>query len=393
MEKLLFTDGDKIGVYDGERTELYESEIIVRYREYAETRTSNDEWKYMGEGARFRGDYERYAQRQRRVDAYVNSVQWDGGRVIYSFTVNGSSGVYRKDVADKKAQEEHIFSSSDEEILSLHKNGGLLAVTIKRDSVTSGIGTLDCTTSELKTYTEGDSRDQNASFSSAEAGVMFFDSAGAGRTADGSFTGKYAPSAICSLNLDTLEIKELIKDEKLSYVKPKQAQDGTLYCIRRPNREKRGGNPLVEILLIPVRIFQAIVMFIQTFVIFFTGKSLTSDGDNPAKGRKEDSRKLYVDGNLIEAEKELKRNRRFKDKEYGFIPLSWKLVRIKDGSAESLESGVCDFALCKDGGIYYTNGKHIYYLKDGAAKKIADTDMCLCVATESAAAEYREFPL
>lgn len=389
MERLVFTDGDKIGVFDGEKTERFESDPVLRYREYAETRTKNDEWKYTGEGARFRGDYDTYRSRQEKIYAYINGVQWDGGKVVYSFTVNGSSGVYRKDVADRKAREEHILSSSDEEILSVHKNGNLLAVTVKRNDVTASIATLDCVTSELKTLTEGDSRDQNAFFSSVESGVVLFDSAGVGRTADGSFTGKYAPSAICSLDLNTLEIRELVKDGKLSYIKPKQSKDGVLYSIQRPNKEKRT-NPLLEILLIPVRIFQAIVMFIQAFVVLFTGKSLTSAGDNPTKGRDVDSRKLYVDGNLIEAEKELKRNRRFKDKEYGFIPLSWKLVRHSGDTVETVKNGVCDFALCADGGIYCTNGKHIFYIKDGKTTKIADTEMCLCVATESVAAEYRD---
>ena len=383
MEKLTFTDGDKIGVFDGQKTTLLESEYILRYREYALERTKNDEWKFGGEGARFRGDYDVYRSRQEKVYAYINGVQWEEGKVVYSFTVNNSSGVYRKDTLDLKAREEHILSSSDEEILSLHKGGNVYAVTIRRSDVTSSIGTLDSVTSELKTLTDGDSRDANPYISPLDSSVVYFDSAGVGRTSDGEFTGKYAPSAICTLNLDTMEIKEVLRDEKWSFVKPKLAQNGDLYCIKRPTKEKRGGNPLVEMLLIPVRIFQAIVMFVQFFVIAFTGKSLTSDGDNPTKGREQNSRKLYVDGNLIEAEKELKRNKKTKDKEYGFIPASWKLVKISGGKEETVKSGICDFALCKDGGLYCTNGRHIFYIKDGKTEKVVDTDSCLCVATES----------
>lgn len=306
MEKFAFTDGDKIGVFDGEKTALYESEYILRYREYSETRVKNDEWKYTGEGARFRGDYDTYRAKKETVRAYINSVQIEGEKVVYAFTVNGSSGVYRKDVADEKAREEHILSSSDSEILTLHRGAeNTYAVTVRGDGVTSHIG-----------------------------------------------------------------------------IKPKQAADGTVYCIQRPNKEKRGGNPLLEIVLIPYRIVQAIVMFVQAFVTMFTG-SMTSGGSNPARGRETDSRKLFVDGNLIEAEKELKRNKRFKDKEYGFIPMSWKLVKIENGKAVPIKSGVCDFDLCKDGGLYCTNGKHIFYIKDGKAVKVADADMCLSVSTAS----------
>ncbi len=384
MEKFVFTDGDKIGVSDGEKTALYESEYILRYREYAETRVKNDEWKYTGEGARFRGDYDTYRAKKETVRAYVNSAQIEGNKVVYAFTVNGASGVYRKDVSDEKAREEHILSSSDSEILTLHRGAeNTYAVTVRANGVTSHIGILYGSNSELKTLTDGDTRDQNAYFSAVNRNEILFDSAGVGRDSEGNFSGRYSPAVICSLDLGTMEIKEIFRDKELSCTKPKQAKDGALYCIQRPNREKRGGNPLVEILLIPYRIIQAIVMFVQAFVTMFTGKSMTSGGSNPARGRETDSRKLFVDGNLIEAEKELKRNKRFKDKEYGFIPMSWKLVKIENGKAVPIKSGICDFDLCEDGGIYCTNGKHVFYIKDGNTVKVADADMCLSVSTAS----------
>ena len=384
MEKLVFADGEKIGVFDGENVRFLESEYIRRYREYAENRTKNDEWKFGGEGARFRGDYDTYRERQQeKIYAYINGVAWDGEKILYSCTVNGSSCVYRKDVRDEKAQEEHIISASDEYFGSLHRAGNVLAVTVSGADATSSVGVLNCVDSELKTLTGGDSRDANASFSPVDSNLILFDSAGLGRNSNGEFTGKYAPAAVCSLRVDTMEINEVFGDGKNSYVKPEQTRDGTLYCIQRPANEKKKGNVFLDILLFPYRILQAIVMLIQTFVIAFTGKSLTSDGANPAKGRESDSRKLFVDGNFIEYEKELKRNRKNKDKEYGFIPLSWKLVKISDGKAEPIKNGICDFALCKDGGIYCTNGRRIFYIKDGKCKKIAETEKCLCLSTES----------
>ncbi|MDE7296223.1 MAG: hypothetical protein K2N84_03055 [Clostridia bacterium] len=384
MEKLAFADGEKIGVFDGEKVTLYESAYIKRYREYAETRVKNNEWKHAGEGALFRGDNDPSRTHKEKVDARINGVEWDGDKVVYSFCVNDSSGVYRKDVSDEKAPEEHILSSSEESVFSLHRADNTLAVTVSSSAwgITSQIGTLNTQTSELKTLTDGDSRDANAFFSPVK-NTLLFDSAGVGRDSDGEFTGKYSPSIIYGLDLASMEIEEVYKDEKLSYFKPKQAADGTLYCIQRPTKEKKGGNLFLDILLLPVRLFQAIAMFLQSFVMLFTGKSLTSGGDNPAKGRESNSRKLFVDGNLIEVEKEFKRNKKYKNGEYGFIPMSWKLVKIVDGKAEPIKSGICDFALCADGGLYCTNGRHIYYVKDGNTKKIADTERCLCLATQS----------
>lgn len=384
MEKLVFGDGEKIGVFDGEKVKKFDSEQICRYREYAENRTKKDEWKYAGEGARFRGDYERYESRKEKIYAYIDGVQWDGDKVIYSYTVNGCAGVMRKPLNEKE-REEHILSLNDESVLSLHRRGNELAVTVESDGITSRIGVLNQISAELKTLTDGDSRDANARFDGGNG--ILFDSAGVGRNSNGEFTGKYAPAAICRLNVDTMEIEELLKNPKYSFVKPRVGADGTLYCIRRPAKEKKNGNLFLDILLFPYRILQAIVMFVQMFVMMFTGKSLLSEGSNPAKGRETDSRKLFVDGNLINVEKECKRNRKKKDKEYGFIPLSWKLIAVKGEKQEEIKSGVCDFDICEDGGIYCTNGRRIFYIKDGKTEKAADTERCLCLA---AAHTYEE---
>ena len=397
MEKLAFTDGEKIGVFDGESVFYCESEYVTRYRNYIENKNRKDEWKFSGEGARFRGDYEQYAARQNeQVYAYINGVQWDGDKVVYSFTVNSTSGVYRKAVFEERAAagqpvaEDHILSSSDEEILSLHARGQTIAVTVK-NGVVSSIGTLNSVNSELKTFTAGDVRDENAYFSPVDPNLLYFNSAGAGMDKDGNYTGKFSPSAICTFNLNTMEITEVLRDQKKSYFRPKIDKDGTLYCIERPTKEKRAGNVFLDIVLIPYRIIQAIVMFIQMFVVMFTGKSMiseTSGGVNPTKGRKADKKKIFIDGNVIEADKELKRNKKNKDKEYGFIPMSWKLIRVADGKTEVVRSGVCDFDFTADGGVYCTNGRHIFYVKDGKRQKIADTDMCLHLATANP--EYKE---
>lgn len=394
MDKVAFTDGDKLGVWDGVSVRLFESEYIVRYREYIANRKQNDEWKVSGEGARFRGDSELYESRyDEQVYAYINGVDWDGEKLVYCFTVNGSSGVYRKDIVSEKAREEHIYSSADTEILSVHENHGLIAVTVRRDDVTSEVGVLDGRSSELRTLTGGDARDTNVRFSRKNPSELLFDSAGVGRTADGSFSGRYAPSVLMRLHRDTLELTELKGDGKHSYVKPKESKTGELYCIRRPNKEKGNGNIFLDIILFPFRIIKAIFGFLQVFTIIFGNTSLTSaseGGSNPTKGRKTDTRKLFVDGALIEADKEFKRNKKFKDREYGFIPASWKLMKCGEKD-EILASGVCDYAIAEDGTLYYTDGRHIWQLKEGKHKKIADTECCLSVAVPTEAAAEEDF--
>ena len=110
-------------------------------------------------------------------------------------------------------------------------------------------------------------------------------------------------------------------------------------------------------------------------------------GNNPTKGRSQSMRELYVDGKLIEAEKEQKRNRKFKDREYGFIPASWKLMR----EGETLASGVCDYSVGDDGAVYYTDGRHIFRLKDGKSVKLADSERCLALAVQRTTARNADF--
>lgn len=383
MDKIVFADGERIGVIGEDGVSYFESEAVLRYKSYVENRKRGDAWKVSGAGAQFRGD----EAREEAVFAYINGVDWDGDKIVYAFTVNGSSGVYKKPL-DAKVPEEHIFTSADTEVLSVNVFGSLIAVMVRSDDVTAQIGTLDMRSFELKTLTGGDSRDANAYFSD---GVLLFDSAGVGRTANGEFSGKYGPSAVYSIDRDSLALKELVSDKKYSYIRPK-SRGGTLYCIRRPNADRGGGSLLADIVLFPFRLIKAFFGMLQAFTVIFGNTSLTSDtgtGNNPTKGREQSTRELFVDGRRIEAEKEQKRNRKFKDREYGFIPESWKLLRADSG--EVLASGVCDYALGDDGSLYYTDGRHIFRQKDGKTEKLADCTRCLSLAVQRRPARDEEF--
>lgn len=175
-------------------------------------------------------------------------------------------------------------------------------------------------------------------------------------------------------------MKEIRASEKYSYIKPVEDENGDIYCIRKPAKERDRHNPVVEILLIPYRLLMAIVNFIQIFVVFFTGKTMTGGGNNPAKGRDTDSRQMIIRGNVIEVDKEIARNKKFKDKDLAFIPASWKLVRIRGGEEEEMKSGICDFSLA-EGGVVCTNGRKVFFLKDGKSEKIAEGELVLNVAT------------
>jgi hypothetical protein len=122
---------------------------------------------------------------------------------------------------------------------------------------------------------------------------------------------------------------------------------------------------------------QGIAGFINIFVKAFSGKSITSGGNNPAKGRDYDGGEIEIKGNLINVEKQEKKNAGKKDKDYGFIPNSWQLVDVASG--EVIKSGVADYDITDDGTFITTNGRRIFEIKDGKCKKIADADFCIKV--------------
>ena len=173
---------------------------------------------------------------------------------------------------------------------------------------------------------------------------------------------------------------------------------GNLYCIRKPGEERQGENAFLQILMIPVRIVEAIVGFVSAFVACFAKKPLvsggsaqtvSSGGDVVKNGG--DPKKMLVNNHLINVEKELKRNG--KKEEYGFIPKTWTLVRLKqdeNGKYEGeyeLARGVADYCIVEENGetlLVYTNGKRVFALKedkDGtlSKKKLFETDCCVKV--------------
>ena len=390
MEKIVFSDGDSIRVLDEGEEGTYASQYIADYRERMRRMVKNKEWKHSGMGAVFRGDTmsEVGMDSETRVDAYINSVHAAGeDKVLYTFTVNQTSGVIEKTLSAKKDGERFILHTNDGELLYSDYNvtDGKFVAELRRGEISSDLVLLDTERGDYVSITDGDSRDENPSFSKKRPGVVLYDSLAAGRNARGEFV-EYAPAAVYEYDLNTLDLKEIRASEKYSYIKPVEDENGDIYCIRKPAKERERHNPVVEILLIPYRLLMAIVNFIQIFVVFFTGKTMTGGGNNPAKGRDTDSRQMIIRGNVIEVDKEIARNKKFKDKDLAFIPASWKLVRIRGGEEEEMKSGICDFSLAEDG-VVCTNGRKVFFLKEGKSEKIAEGELVLNVSTVTRAPE------
>lgn len=377
MIELTFADGEEMGAYDGERTITFKSAFIDKYKNNAQDIARAKAWKTTGSGAVFREAYSDPSALT--FESSVTGVYpaGEGDEVVYSFRINQTSGIYKRHISDEKTPETHVINSVDLSFGggSFNAVKGELAVSVGRGYYNSDIALFDVATGDYKTITEGDTADEDPFISDEDPDIIYYASRAVGRDSHGDFA-EFAPSAIYRLNLATMQLDEVASSNKYGYFKP-VVHNGELYAIRMPAGKKRG-NPLLEIVLIPYRILQGIAGFINMFVNVFAGKSLTSSGSNPAKGRDYDSRKIAIAGNLVDVEKEARKNSSKKDSDYGFVPKSYELVKVESG--EVLASGVADFDIATDGTIYYTNGRRIFALKDGVKRKVCNTSLCLRVS-------------
>lgn len=393
--KIGFADGEKIGVYENGEKKIYESHYITRYKENALKTAKSKEWKKQTD-LMISDEYFFEAENETSFFSCVQCVSptIEQNKLLYSFTVADTSGIYYKYTDDKEKTEAHALSSSDVSFpsLFLSKTGKILG-SVQTDSVCSNIAIFKNGCSEYETLTGGDSLDENPFLD--EEGNVLFNSYAVGRDQNNAFI-TYLPAQIYQINPETLEIKEINIDENFSYIKPMKDAAGNLYCIRKPGEDKQGENAFLQILMIPVRIVQAIVGFISAFVMCFAKKPLVSGGssrsiaDGEAAKKGGDPKKMWVNNHLINVEKELKRNG--KKEEYGFIPKSWTLVRIKkDEKGEftgeyELARGVADYCIVEENGetlLVFTNGKRVFSLKEEKEnvriEKLFETDCCVKV--------------
>lgn len=358
-----------------------ESEYLNHYIKSSTQINDKNAWKNRGFGASFRSDEANDDQAKKNIQAAVNGIALaEDGEFFYSITVNEMSGIFRKSITAAKDSETHVIHASDMEFYDVDysRKSRLLAASLKSDSFAQNIALFDLQQGDYHILTDGDSMDRHPYFSQSRPNTVLFDSSGIGRDSSGNFV-EYGPASLYRIDTLTNQIEELASREGVSFVCPKDDVEGNLYYIERPAKYKeKKPNILLEILLIPFKIIYAIYRFLEAFTMLFTGKTFTSNtsGNNPAKNRNE--RDIFIEGNLIEAEKNLKKSRKRGEKFPGIAPQSWKLMlRRPDGESETLMNGVIAFDLDDEGNLIFTNGKNVLLRKkNGSVEKISDASLC-----------------
>jgi hypothetical protein len=266
-------------------------------------------------------------------------------------------------------------------------------VTSARFGSESHIGIYDINTKSFVTYTDGHTQDVTPVFSKTDPSIIYYCSMGLPtsdleeneertrpmsyseivndmyRSGGGELRG---PSSLLSLDISSGSLYEMYADERYDYIKPFSASDGSLYYIRRPYSKGRSERAplgcLLDAVMLPVRLVQALFGFLNVFSAKYSGKTL-SRSDTKRKAEKD----LIIEGNLINAERELKANERGGEKNPGIIPRSWELRKLSpDGTDSLVKAGVLAYRVNeKSGDIIVSNGSAILRIApDGKEEKL-----------------------
>ncbi|MBE6861304.1 MAG: hypothetical protein E7497_00175 [Ruminococcus sp.] len=373
--KIIYISENKIYKCENGKIAELPSERVLHYTGTIAQINKNKEWKNSGTGAEFMGAAVHPGSEE---NAYVNinGVAAGGLGIVYSMRLGDMGGIYSKSIDNPNEAEAHIFTGM---------NTNISTISIKNDRIATSIdGHLAVSDfkGNLDEITDGDSREEDPSWSLTDNRI-FCTTAGLARDSRG-IIAAVSPRSIMAVDLDGGSIKELYSDEDYDFLKPKNNSHGNLYYIKQPYKAPQEKDPLwKDILLFPFRILKAIGGFLNAFSVIFGGESLQSGkkhGD--VKTKQKSDKELYLEGKLLEAEKNEKENSAKGDKNPGILPVNRVLVRTEaDGKETVIKRGVLDYTVLDNGDIICSNGKALIRIGEGGEEIIAKAKLAhsICV--------------
>lgn len=299
------------------------------------------------------------------------SVSEDRRSLIYSILIDECSGIYEKQQL-RSPTEAVILSDNRHEISQIYCNGSEFLATISETgSPEKHIGKFSFGSPDILFLTEGDCIDSYPFYSRKHPGEIYFTTSGIGRDIYENIVA-LGPRYISKLSLSTMEQEELYCDEKWDYYKAKDDAAGNLYYIRRPYQAKKPRESIFfTIIAAPFRLLRAIGGALNYFSLRYSGQSLRSGGSNPVKTKNKSERELFIEGNYINAARELRRNSSSNEKNPGIIPRNWELWRRTPAGEEScIKKGVYDYDVSPEGKIVFSNGRHIFFRDTSGTEQV-----------------------
>jgi|GEM_PF-553899 len=381
--KTLYTANLQLGIgdEDTQKTALHDSKYLEKYKQNLVSSAQKDDWKYQGAGAQFQGVQSAHAYEIEASTYSINSVcPFDESHYIYSATAKGAStwvsAIIKKDY--QSGEEQFLINRNKESLSQIDYDGGdKIAVSVQNiDDTAKNIAVLNVRTNDFFALSGGDSVDEHPYFSKRHHNRIFFDSRGIGR--DNSMrVVELASSTICAIT-DNSKFEEVLIEPNFDVFCPKDDEEGNLYYMKKPHKKARGRGVLrmmLDALLLPFWL----VYGLFRLLVFFAGVAKRSSeknknksyGNNPTKAQDASDREIYIQNQLINLDKEEKKNAKKGDKDTaGFAPKNVELWCMdKEGNKTKIAKGVLSYDITKDNKIVYNNGKFCFIIDDNEEGK------------------------
>lgn len=357
-DTIVYIAQNEMGIIHEGKASVLESQRLRRYEQNLRELEQKYAWKSEGHGAQFMRQRNPYAGASQQK-GHITSVAPYGDGLIYGMSTGDMGGLFRKNPF-APAEDEGLFYS-DKGFLAddLCVCGDTVLFSISGVFGERHIARFVAGEAGYQLLTEGDTSERFPSFSRGKDAI-YYAAAGYARDAQRTPLG-ISPYAILRLCLTTGDVEELHADPKRDLLKLCEDRRGGHFLMARPYRGNgRGADPM-NLLRAPVRFLKAVGGFLNMFSMRYGGEPLQGDGASATKAAQQSQREMFIDGNLIHAEKTLAENKKRGDQNPGIAPKDWQLLRVRDSDSgfEVVKQGVIDYALLEDGGFVYTNGRYV----------------------------------
>ncbi|MBQ4310702.1 MAG: hypothetical protein II773_03840 [Oscillospiraceae bacterium] len=358
MKELAFISQNRIYCLSGGRINELPCGRVIKYKETLADIRRRSEWKTSGSGAAFMGQNIPAADPE-NVTADISGLACYDGQLVYAVRLDDSGGIYIRSTDRTDMNESLIVSGKEIFPGRMSCQGNKLCISCGENREEKHISLYELPSSFAKELTDGDSIEEAPSMDGER---IYFSTAGYARDDTGCIAAVQNKSIMC---LDTAlgTMDEFITDEKYDFLCPVPDGEGGIYCIRQTaGGDKPGGAGIIkDVLLFPFRMIKSVFGLLNYFSMIFGGESLRSGGSAvPERTKHRDEKQMFIDGNRINAERNLKAEKSRGEKYPGIMPASRVLLHISaSGEQNVIKSGVLDYTLLSDGNIAISNGRHI----------------------------------
>ncbi len=288
--------------------------------------------------------------------------------IFYVLSMSASAGVFRYNL--DTGEEQRLFHREDFVACGLTccpRDGRLVVASRGADGI-ADLELVDPETRRRDRVTDGDGYDAFPSHDPVKPNMVYFQSAGAGRNAEGELVA-FGPSGVLTLDYASGALATVLEDGAHDFLAPRLDAQGRLHCIRRPytaHGRVGVGASLKAFVLAPFHLVEAVIGFADAFTRMFARRSLRPAGPGgPGQGP---TRGVLIHDTYVELEKVMRRRERGA-KDVNLVPGSWTLLRREpDGRETELARHVTAFDLAPDGTLVFTNGLSIWV--DGAERRL-----------------------